>query len=114
MSRRSRGFRDIGNTSSSSSDEDTIRAADHIVEMGPGPAFTRQVVWYARRARCKASPTGQFFRQARDRDAKQRQGHGTTLTVRGRGKTISSPWTWRFRSARWSPHRRLRAARARS
>ena len=60
-------LRDIGNTVIVvEHDEDTIRAADHVVEMGPGPGRAwrqRRGPGHARRhrSRCKASPTGQFF-----------------------------------------------------
>src|SRR3989442_14632049 len=47
-------------------DEATIRAADHVVEMGPGPGVHGgNVVVQGRLAdllACKASPTGQFLR----------------------------------------------------
>ena len=59
-------LRDIGNTVIVvEHDEDTIRAADHVVEMGPGPGVHggRVVVQGTldEVLRCKASPTGQFF-----------------------------------------------------
>ena len=59
-------LRDIGNTVIVvEHDEDTIRAADHVVEMGPGPGVHggRVVVQgtLAEILKCKASPTGQFF-----------------------------------------------------
>ncbi len=59
-------LRDIGNTVIVvEHDEDTIRAADHIVEMGPGPGVHGgQVVVQGTLddlMACKASPTGQFF-----------------------------------------------------
>ena len=58
-------LRDIGNTVIVvEHDEDTIRAADHIVEMGPGPGVHGgRVVAQGRIAdilKCKASPTGQY------------------------------------------------------
>jgi len=58
-------LRDIGNTVIVvEHDEDTIRAADHIVEMGPGPGVHGgEVVVQGSLAdvlKCKASPTGQF------------------------------------------------------
>ena len=69
-------LRDIGNTVIVvEHDEDTIRAADHIVEMGPGPGVHGgEVVVQGALAdvlACKASPTGQFLsRQAAHRDAR--------------------------------------------
>ena len=59
-------LRDIGNTVIVvEHDEDTIRAADHIVEMGPGPGVHGgQVVVQGTIddvLKCKASPTGQFL-----------------------------------------------------
>ncbi len=60
-------LRDIGNTVIVvEHDEDTIRAADHIVEMGPGAGRARRPRGRAGRrsrtsSRCKASPTGQFL-----------------------------------------------------
>src|SRR6202012_1693051 len=59
-------LRDIGNTVIVvEHDEDTIRAADHLVEMGPGPGVHGgEVVVQGtldRIVACKASPTGQFF-----------------------------------------------------
>ena len=83
-------LRDIGNTVIVvEHDEDTIRAADHIVEMGPGPGIHGgQVVVQGKLAdilSCHASPTGQFFSGARSipAPARRRQGNGKTLTVRG-------------------------------
>src|SRR3954452_20342854 len=59
-------LRDIGNTVIVvEHDEDTIRAADHIVEMGPGPGVHggEVVVQGSLQdiVRCKESPTGLFF-----------------------------------------------------
>ncbi|MGB2717968.1 MAG: hypothetical protein WBC51_27525, partial [Vicinamibacterales bacterium] len=59
-------LRDIGNTVIVvEHDEDTIRAADHIVEMGPGPGVHGGTVVVQGTIddllKCKASPTGQFF-----------------------------------------------------
>jgi excinuclease ABC subunit A len=70
-------------------DEDTIRAADHLVEMGPGPGVHggRVVVQGTidDLLRCKASPTGQFLsgRRSIAVPATRRPGDGHTLTVRG-------------------------------
>ena len=59
-------LRDIGNTVIVvEHDEDTIRAADHIVEMGPGPGVHGGTVVVQGTLddvlACKASPTGQFL-----------------------------------------------------
>jgi excinuclease ABC subunit A len=83
-------LRDIGNTVIVvEHDEDTIRAADHVVEMGPGPGVHGgRVVAQGTLddiVACKESPTGQFFsgRRAIDTPSRRRKGNGKTLTVRG-------------------------------
>jgi excinuclease ABC subunit A len=83
-------LRDIGNTVVVvEHDEDTIRAADHVVEMGPGPGVHGgQVVVQGKLQdvlKCKASPTGQFFsgRRSIATPAKRRAGNGHALIVRG-------------------------------
>src|SRR5436853_5276962 len=83
-------LRDIGNTVIVvEHDEDTIRAADHIVEMGPGPGVHggRVVVQGMLKdvLACKASPTGQFLSGKRSigRPSDRRKGNGAALTVRG-------------------------------
>jgi excinuclease ABC subunit A len=83
-------LRDIGNTVIVvEHDEDTIRAADHVVEMGPGPGIHGGTVvaegTLARVLSCKASPTGQFLsgRRRIPTPARRRAGNGTTLTIRG-------------------------------
>ena len=83
-------LRDIGNTVIVvEHDEDTIRAADHIVEMGPGPGVHGgQVVAQGTLqdiVACKASPTGQFFsgRRSIPAPARRRPGNGQALIVRG-------------------------------
>ena len=85
-----KSLRDIGNTVIVvEHDEDTIRAADHIVEMGPGPGIHGgQVVAQGtieNILRCKESPTGQFLSGRRSilTPSKRRNGNGKTLTVRG-------------------------------
>src|SRR4051794_15671847 len=82
-------LRDIGNTVIVvEHDEDTIRAADHLVEMGPGPGVHGgQVVAQGTLqdvVGCKASPTGQFFSGKRSiaTPKHRRKGNGKTLTVR--------------------------------
>jgi excinuclease ABC subunit A len=83
-------LRDIGNTVIVvEHDEDTIRAADHIVEMGPGPGVHGgRVVAQGTIGdilKCKASPTGQYLSGARAiaTPQKRRKGNGKSLVVRG-------------------------------
>ncbi len=83
-------LRDIGNTVIVvEHDEDTIRAADHVVEMGPGPGIHGGKVVVQGRLdellACKVSPTGQFLSGKRSiiTPKQRRKGNGKTLTVRG-------------------------------
>jgi excinuclease ABC subunit A len=83
-------LRDIGNTVIVvEHDEDTIRAADHIVEMGPGPGVHGGTVVAQGTiddiVRCKASPTGQFFsgRRSIATPRQRRPGNGRALVIRG-------------------------------
>ncbi|MEO8452114.1 MAG: excinuclease ABC subunit UvrA [Gemmatimonadota bacterium] len=83
-------LRDIGNTVLVvEHDEDTVRAADHIVEMGPGPGVHggRVVVQGTLKdvLATKASPTGQFLsgRRAIATPKTRRRGTGRALTIRG-------------------------------
>ena len=83
-------LRDIGNTVIVvEHDEDTIRAADHVVEMGPGPGVHGgNVVVQGTLAdvlKCKISPTGQFLSGKRSiaMPTKRRPGNGGQLTIRG-------------------------------
>jgi excinuclease ABC subunit A len=83
-------LRDIGNTVIVvEHDEDTIRAADHLIEMGPGPGVHggRVVVQGALDdiLRCKASPTGQFLSGKRTivTPKNRRKSTGRSLVVRG-------------------------------
>ena len=83
-------LRDIGNTVIVvEHDEDTIRAADHVVEMGPGPGIHGGNVVVAGTLdallKCKASPTGQFLsgRRKLATPKERRKGNGKVLTVRG-------------------------------
>jgi len=83
-------LRDIGNTVIVvEHDEDTIRAADHVVEMGPGPGVHGgEVVVQGKLDKVQASktsPTGQFFsgRRSIATPTQRRKGTGKTLTVRG-------------------------------
>ena len=83
-------LRDIGNTVIVvEHDEDTIRAADHIVEMGPGPGVHGGTVvvqgTFADVLKSKVSPTGQFLSGKRSigMPTQRRTGNGKVLTVRG-------------------------------
>jgi excinuclease ABC subunit A len=83
-------LRNIGNTVIVvEHDEDTIRAADHVVEMGPGPGVHGGLVvvqgTVADLLACKASPTGQYLsgRRSIATPAQRRKGNGKTLCVRG-------------------------------
>ena len=83
-------LRDIGNTVIVvEHDEDTIRAADHLVEMGPGPGVHGGTVvaqgGIGDLLRCKASPTGQFMsgKQSIPVPRRRRPGSGKALVVRG-------------------------------
>jgi excinuclease ABC subunit A len=85
-----RSLRDIGNTVIVvEHDEATIRAADHLVEMGPGPGIHGGNVVVQGRfedvLKCATSPTGQFLSGKRSiaRPEKRRKGNGAALTVYG-------------------------------
>jgi excinuclease ABC subunit A len=83
-----RRLRDIGNTVIVvEHDEDTIRAADHLIEMGPGPGVHGGCVvvqgTIADVTACKTSPTGQFLSGKRfiEKPNHRRKGNGKKLTV---------------------------------
>jgi excinuclease ABC subunit A len=83
-------LRDIGNTVIVvEHDEDTIRSADYLVEMGPGAGVHGGKVVVQGTIddvlACEASPTGQFFSGKRSiaTPKQRRKGNGKTLTVRG-------------------------------
>src|SRR5258708_2622243 len=83
-------LRDIGNTVIVvEHDEETIRAADHIVEMGPGPGVHGGSVVVQGDLKdvlaCKASPTGQYLsgKRAIETPSRRRKGNGKTIRVRG-------------------------------
>jgi excinuclease ABC subunit A len=83
-------LRDIGNTVVVvEHDEDTIRAADYLVEMGPGPGVHGGEVVVRGSLddvlKCKASPTGQFLSGKRfiATPAERRDGNGKALLIRG-------------------------------
>jgi len=90
MIRTIESLRDIGNTVIVvEHDEDTIRAADHLIEMGPGAGVHggRVVVEGALQdvLTCKESPTGQYLSGKRSiaTPAQRRKGNGHALVVRG-------------------------------
>ena len=83
-------LRDIGNTVIVvEHDEDTIRAADHVVEMGPGPGVHGGTVVVQGTLddviKCKASPTGQFISGKRSIAVpkERRRGKGQQIIIRG-------------------------------
>jgi len=83
-------LRDIGNTVLVvEHDPDTIRAADHIVEMGPGPGIHGGHVvaqgTLADITACKASPTGRFLggREQIGVPVERRHSNGERLSIRG-------------------------------
>src|SRR5262247_263337 len=83
-------LRDIGNTVIVvEHDEATIRAADHVVEMGPGPGVHGGTVVVQGTVddvlACRKSPTGQFLSGKRSiaMPAQRRKGTGKAITVRG-------------------------------
>ena len=85
-----RSLRDLGNTVVVvEHDEETIRAADHLLELGPGPGIHGgQIVVAGTLAdilACPESPTGQYLSGNRriDVPAERRQANGKALTVRG-------------------------------
>jgi excinuclease ABC subunit A len=85
-----KSLRDIGNTVIVvEHDEDTIRAADHVVEMGPGPGVHGGEVVVQGTIddvlACAASPTGQFLsgRRSIATPERRRRGNGRALVVRG-------------------------------
>jgi excinuclease ABC subunit A len=83
-------LRDVGNTVIVvEHDEDTIRAADHVVEMGPGPGVHGGTVVVQGTVedviRCRQSLTGQYLAGKRRiaTPARRRTGNGRMLVVRG-------------------------------
>jgi excinuclease ABC subunit A len=90
MIRTIENLRDIGNTVIVvEHDEDTIRAADHLIEMGPGAGVHggRVVVEgdFEDVLKCEASPTGQYLSGKRSISTpkRRRKGNGHVLVVRG-------------------------------
>ena len=85
-----RRLRDLGNTVIVvEHDEDTIRAADHVVEMGPGPGVHGGEVVVQGKINdilsCKGSPTGQYLSGTKEirLPDRRRPGTGKKLVVRG-------------------------------
>jgi excinuclease ABC subunit A len=83
-------LRDIGNTVIVvEHDEDTIRAADHVVEMGPGPGVHGGTVVIQGKLddvlACEASPTGRYLSGKRSiaTPKQRRRSNGKALVVRG-------------------------------
>jgi excinuclease ABC subunit A len=90
MIRTLESLRDIGNTVIVvEHDEDTIRAADHVVEMGPGPGVHGGHIVVQGTIHdvleCDRSPTGQFLSGTRSiaSPKHRRRGNGRMLLVRG-------------------------------
>ena len=85
-----RSLRDLGNTVIVvEHDEDTIRAADHLLELGPGPGIHGGDVVVAGTLdeilRCPESPTGQYLSGQRriETPTERREINGKSLVVRG-------------------------------
>jgi len=84
------GLRDAGNTVIVvEHDEETIRAADHVVDFGPGAGHEGGEVVFsgtpAQLARSKHSLTGQYLSGKRriEMPAQRRKGNGAWITVKG-------------------------------
>ena len=85
-----RSLRDLGNTVIVvEHDEDTIRAADHVLELGPGPGIHGGEIVAAGSLEdvlgCPDSPTGQYLSGTRriDTPTARRQTNGKALTILG-------------------------------
>ena len=85
-----RSLRDLGNTVIVvEHDEDTIRAADHVLELGPGPGIHGGQVVIAGTLDeilgCPDSPTGQYLSGQRriETPAERREINGQSLHIRG-------------------------------
>ena len=85
-----RSLRDLGNTVIVvEHDEETIRSADHIVELGPGPGIHGGEVVVSGSLndvlKCKQSPTGQYFSGAKriETPESRRELNGKSLMIRG-------------------------------
>ena len=85
-----RSLRDLGNTVIVvEHDEETIRSADHIVELGPGPGVHGGEVVASGSLNdvlsCAESPTGQYFSGSKQIEIpeKRREINGHVLVIRG-------------------------------
>ncbi len=85
-----RSLRDLGNTVIVvEHDEETVRAADHVLELGPGPGIHGGEVVAAGTlediVRCRRSPTGQYLSGVRriELPDRRRETNGRALVVRG-------------------------------
>jgi excinuclease ABC subunit A len=85
-----KSLRDLGNTVVVvEHDEETIRAADHLIEMGPGPGIHGGTVvcegQLADILKCKASPTGQYLSGKRTivTPDSRREHNGKALRITG-------------------------------
>ena len=85
-----RSLRDLGNTVIVvEHDEDTIRAADHLLELGPGPGIHGGEVVVAGTfdeiLGCPESPTGQYLSGQRriETPTERREMNGKSLLIRG-------------------------------
>ena len=84
-----RSLRNLGNTVIVvEHDEDTIRAADHLIEIGPGPGIHGGEIVAQGELKdllsCKASPTGQFLSGKRKiATPTKRRSSTQSLTIRG-------------------------------
>ncbi len=82
-----KSLRDLGNTVVVvEHDESTIRAADHVIEMGPGPGIHGGEVvaqgTLSQILKCKESPTGQYLSGRRTIELPPRRGRTDTTTAR--------------------------------
>ena len=104
-------LRDLGNTVIVvEHDEETIRAADYVVDIGPGAGEHGGTVVHAGPVTGrgglltnKASLTGQYLSGKRSIPvpARRRPGTGEVVTVRGAASTTCRASTWRSRWAAW-------------
>lgn len=85
-----RSLRDLGNTVIVvEHDEETIRSADHIVEVGPGPGVHGGEIVATGDLntilKCKESPTGQYLSgvQNIETPSSRREFNGQSLTIKG-------------------------------
>ncbi len=105
-------LRDLGNSLIVvEHDEDTMRAADYLIDIGPGAGVMADRWWQqAPPAEVMANPdslTGQYLsgKKKIEVPAARRAGNGKVLKSLGRRRTISATSTWNSPSAhsQWSP-----------